>query len=105
MTWIPVLDNKPEDLQQVLIFDDVDEYIIGYYHEAGGVFIGSVDGARINKARFWKPLPELPVQSDLPVFGNFDHLHGSDPSEHTVPAECKMDEDSNPSGFTTITVF
>jgi hypothetical protein len=91
MTWIPVLDNKPKDLPLVLIFDDVDEYIIGYYYEAGGFFVGSVDGARISKARFWKPLPESLVlreemDSDLPAFRDFDHLKTAPGSSAINPA-------------------
>ena len=62
MSWTSVLEKKPADSQQVLIFDDVNGYVIGYYHKAGGVFVGSVDGARINDARFWRLLPELVIQ-------------------------------------------
>lgn len=60
MTWIPVLDTKPEALKQVLIFDDVNEYLVGFYDKKAGLFIGSVDGALIRNARYWQPLPELP---------------------------------------------
>jgi hypothetical protein len=65
MTWILVSDLKPEEFKQVLIFDDVNEYVIGYYQEAGDFFIGSVDGSRITNARFWRPLPELLVQDHV----------------------------------------
>lgn len=60
MNWISIFDTNPEDLQQVLIFDEVNECIIGYYNGAEAFFIGSVDGARISNALFWQPLPELP---------------------------------------------
>lgn len=64
MTWTRILEKKPANFKQILIFDDVNEYVIGYYHEAGGVFIGSVDAALIKNARFWMHLPELPVNDE-----------------------------------------
>lgn len=70
MSWISIINTKPEDLKQVLIFDRVNECMIGYYDRTAGNFVGSVDGARISHAIFWKPLPELPVHLQTNLVGH-----------------------------------
>ena len=60
MSCISIFEKKPAHLRKVLIFHDVNEWIIGYYNKRSGRFIGSVDGARIDNPRCWKPLPEPP---------------------------------------------
>jgi hypothetical protein len=59
-----ISETKPEDLRQVLIYDEVNEWVIGFYDKRSDRFIGSVDGARIANPRCWKPLPEPPKAID-----------------------------------------
>jgi hypothetical protein len=61
MMWIPVMRTKPEEMQEVLIFDDAFGISVGYYFEATNCFIGSVDGIRLKHASFWMPLPDSPL--------------------------------------------
>lgn len=52
---------KPEEMQDVLVFDDAHGIYVAYYFESCSCFIRSVDGARLTHASYWMPLPAVPV--------------------------------------------
>lgn len=64
MNWIPVIHEKPQDRNEVLIFDDAQGLHISYYIKGSNSFISSVDGARFTHVSFWMPVPEVPVDID-----------------------------------------
>jgi hypothetical protein len=74
MACISIFEQKPAHLRKVLIYHEVNEWIIGYYDKRSGRFIGSVDGARIANPRWWKPLPEPPkaIVPDLHLTSSMD---------------------------------
>ncbi|WP_207423047.1 DUF551 domain-containing protein [Desertivirga brevis] len=59
-TWIPVGTTIPEDLIDVLLFDEKDGQWIGYYFRDTGHFIRAVDGAILKNISHWMPLPANP---------------------------------------------
>ena len=58
--WISVLKQKPDDLQQVLIFDEQLGINIAHYYKSMDAFIGKDDRVLLKQAKFWMPLPSLP---------------------------------------------
>lgn len=61
MSWISVVNSKPEEMQEVIIFDSAPGIVIGFFYPFSNSFIGSVDGTRLTHVSYWMPLPELPV--------------------------------------------
>jgi hypothetical protein len=61
MSWISVVSSKPEDMQEVIIFDSAQGIVIGFFYPFSNSFIASVDGTRLKHVSYWMPLPELPV--------------------------------------------
>lgn len=64
MSWISVVKSKPEEMREVLIFDDTIGMVVGYYYPSSNSFFGSVDGVRLTRATHWMPLPELPLMDE-----------------------------------------
>ena len=58
--WISVFEQKPGDLQQVLIFDEQLGINIARYYKSMDAFIGKDDRVLLKDAKFWMPLPPLP---------------------------------------------
>lgn len=62
--WISVMREKPEEMQDILIYDDVKGLNLGYYFEPKGIFIASADGKRLTHVSFWMRIPEVPLLQD-----------------------------------------
>lgn len=62
--WISILKQKPDDLQEVLIFDERLGINIAQYYKSMDAFIGKDDRALLKQAKFWMPLPPLPVMEN-----------------------------------------
>jgi len=58
--WISVLEQKPDDLQEVLIFDEHLGINIAHYYKSMDAFIVKNDRTLLKHARVWMPLPPLP---------------------------------------------
>lgn len=59
--WIDTETTKPEEMHEVLVFDQEKGIFIGHYFESTNSFIRTLDGARLLGARYWMKIPELPV--------------------------------------------
>lgn len=64
MNWIPLIQQKPQDRNEVLIYDDNQGIHVSYYLKVSNSFISSVDGARFTHVSFWMPVPEVPPDID-----------------------------------------
>lgn len=58
--WISILKQKPEDLQEVLIFDELLGINIAQYYKSMDAFIGKDDRVLLKHTKFWMPLPASP---------------------------------------------
>ena len=54
------MNSKPEEMEDVIIFDSSQGIVIGYFYPFSNSFIGSVDGSRLTHVSYWMPLPEIP---------------------------------------------
>ena len=61
MSWISVVNSKPEEMEEVIIFDSAQGIVIGFFYPISNSFIRSVDGSRLTHVSYWMPLPKLPV--------------------------------------------
>ena len=62
MKWISILQSLPQELENVILFDEMEGLTIGYRHFKNG-FIQSVDGHPLEKVSHWMPAPEAPELS------------------------------------------
>ena len=53
LNWIPVEKSFPKDLKTVLLFDEKDGPLVGYYFTSKDSFICSADGRRLEKVLYW----------------------------------------------------
>ena len=63
MDWVLISEALPDDMQEVLLFDQVTNRTIGYYHNETDCFIRESDGLRLQNVISWMPLPEAPAIS------------------------------------------
>ncbi len=61
MEWYSVIEVLPEDMKEVLLFDEVAGRRIGYYHKDSNCFIRELDGLRLERVTHWMPLPDAPI--------------------------------------------
>ena len=73
MKWISVKNEIPEEMQEVIIFDELIGVFIGYYYTSNKSFICGVDGTRLKNVSHWMQLPKLPVtlESEKTELSNF----------------------------------
>ena len=74
MKWISVKNEIPEEMQEVIIFDELIGVFTGYYYASNKSFICGVDGARLKDVSHWMQLPKLPVilESEKPELSSFN---------------------------------
>ena len=63
MDWFLTSEVLPDDMLEVILFDDVRGRTIGYYHKDTDCFIRESDGLRLENVVYWMPLPEAPLLS------------------------------------------
>jgi hypothetical protein len=61
MKWISVNQAIPEELEDVLIFDQFEGINIAYYFKVTNSYIVRIDGSRLTNVGYWMPLPQSPV--------------------------------------------
>jgi len=65
--WTATEITMPEDMQEVVVFDEKKGVFIGHYFDGVKSFIHTVDGARLDHVRYWMVIPEPPGG---PAFGS-----------------------------------
>ena len=58
--WLSIEKSIPEEMREVIVFDEDKGVFIGHYFQSANSFIRTVDGARLSGAKYWMPIPELP---------------------------------------------
>ena len=61
MNWTSAIQYKPSHLEEVLIFDDLQGFRVGYYSFITDTFFGIADGSKLSHATYWMPLPAVPM--------------------------------------------
>ena len=58
--WVAVNDTLPNEMEDVLLFDEVEGKSLGYYFEPKSSFLREYDGLELSHVTHWMPLPEHP---------------------------------------------
>ena len=63
MKWISVLESLPNDMENVLLYDETEGLAIGYLFKQNSCFIQNLDGLKLKEVSHWMPFPQLPSLS------------------------------------------
>jgi len=61
LDWIAVMEEKPQDFNHILLYDEREGEVVGYYEQIANKFISLVDGLTLRAVTHWMELPDKPT--------------------------------------------
>ena len=58
--WNFAINVKPQEMEEVLIFDDRKGFCVGYFSGSAETYFAIVDGGRLSHVTYWMEIPALP---------------------------------------------
>jgi hypothetical protein len=58
--WNFAIQAKPQEMEEVLVFDDQKGFCVGYFSGPAETFFAIVDGGRLSHVTYWMKIPALP---------------------------------------------
>ena len=56
LEWVAIQDKFPEDMEDILVYDELEGEFLGYYFSSTKMFIRYADGSTFENVTHWMPL-------------------------------------------------